>query len=185
MCARVQLSTISWRRTDLWNPTVLIMVYVWETSNLPSLRLPHPLGCARTRRTHKNTRTHWSLKGTFTLPNPPPAISYVLWCLSIGEMNHFIYHRHFYGMYITPLASAQYVFYTYSSASTPARCPMWPPSSLCLVSIRPQWILLQRSLALLTAGQKAREMRSQVERGLSVGHVTEWKGESVVQWRGE
>lgn len=151
------------------------MVYVWETSNLPSLRLPHPLGYARTRRTHKNTRTHWSLKGTFTLPNPhlrlqvwPWAISYVLWCLSIGEMNHFIYHRHFYRMYITPLASAQYVFYTYSSASTPARCPTWPPSPLCLVSIRPQWILLQRSLALLTAGAKSsRNEKSSQERSVS------------------
>lgn len=98
----------------------------------------------------------------------PWAISYVLWCLSIGEMNHFIYHRHFYRMYITPLASAQYVFYTYSSASTPARCPTWPPSPLCLVSIRPQWILLQRSLALLTAGAKSsRNEKSSQERSVS------------------
>lgn len=72
----------------------------------------------------------------------PWAISYVLWCLSIGEMNHFIYHRHFYGMYITPLA--------------------------CLVSIRPQWILLQRSLALLTAGAKSsRNEKSSRERSVS------------------
>lgn len=64
--AQVQLSAFSWRRSDLWNPTVLIMVYVWETSNLPPLPLPHPLGYTHTELT-QTRKTHKSLKGTFTI----------------------------------------------------------------------------------------------------------------------
>lgn len=143
-------------------------------TSLPFACLTRWVAHAHAKHTKTRARTDLS-RAPSPYPTPhlrlqgwPWAISYVLWCLSIGEMNHFIYHRHFYGMYITPLASAQYVFYTYSSASTPARCPMWPPSSLCLVSIRPQWILLQRSLALLTAGAKSsRNEKSSRERSVS------------------
>lgn len=56
----------SWRRSDLWSPTVLITVYVWETPNLPMLGFASPAGL-NTHWTHTRMRAHKSLKGTFVI----------------------------------------------------------------------------------------------------------------------
>lgn len=70
------------------------MVYVWETSNLPMLRLPHPAGL-NTHTRAPGARTHTHLKGTFAvvplhLQSGRWAIGYLLQSRSPGEMNPFM-----------------------------------------------------------------------------------------------
>lgn len=92
--AWAQLSTVSWRRSDLWNPTVLIMVHVWETSNLPLLSLPRPLGYIHTLHAHQHTHTCTQSLGLSAPSGPLSELEWQKYTEAQMHMHTQTHHRH-------------------------------------------------------------------------------------------
>lgn len=134
--ARVQLSAISWRRSDLWNPNCVNHGLCVGDIKPPSTLPASPAGFTHTHTEHTLARmcTHETLKGTFAVAlfiyKSDDGRS-VICCgfLSDTEMKQFMYLMQFY-KFETPFTLAQYIFTTTYShmlyiIDQPLRCAIY------------------------------------------------------------